>query len=139
MPDNTITINESYLLDRIRNYTDYENESDDRLQSFLWQPVAGGSVQGNLSVELPLKLGAASFSPASDLVTNAGAVRTNFLTRMTAFNEQSGFLRNGLQSLLDNSETIESLNTMTADEFGSYVDETSSGSSSSGPAPAPGA
>ena len=132
-----ITINEAYLKSRITDFTNYEADSADRSTNFTWTAsdpsLAVHSVSGNLSADPQIRAGAAAFQPTADLVAGAKAVQTNFSTRMSQFNEQSGFLADGLQALVDNSQHIEDLNTMTADDFGYYVDETTSGGGTTNP------
>ena len=113
-----ITINETYLNERVKIFAKYESDSYDLST-------------GPLSEEVRIKPGGPAFAAGQDLKKNANLVRNNFNTRATQFNQQSGFLRNGLTSLLDNSEKIETLNTMSAEDFGYYVEESASGGGNS--------
>ena len=118
-----ITINEAYLNARKEQFKGYDEEAYARLYPFNW----GGGTQANLSVALRMATGRKGFQPGEDLYNAAEAVRGNFLTRMKQFKEQSSFLYSGLEEFLDDQETIQDLNKVTATEFNDYVDETTSG------------
>ena len=109
-----ITINDAYLSNQEYVFTVYEDGSDILMN-------------GPISVDLRLKTGGPDYTPGLDLKAAAEKVRVNFAARATMFNEQSGFLRNGIPGLLENSHNIESLNKVSADDFEYYVEETSSG------------
>ncbi|GLY33787.1 hypothetical protein [Kineosporia sp. NBRC 101731] len=118
-----ITINEAYLKARITDFTNFDTEAYNRLHTFNW----GGNLTANLTTALRMGTGKDGFTPGKDLYTAAEGVRSNFSTRMTQFKEQSQHLYSGLQDLLDDQEEIQSLNNITASEFGDYVGETTSG------------
>ncbi len=117
-----ITINEEYLNNRKNQFKTYDEEAYARLYPFNW-----GGTQANLSIPLRMATGKETFTPGKDLYAAADLVRANFLTRMKQFKEQSSFLYTGLEDFLDDQETIQDLNKITATEFGDYVDETTSG------------
>jgi hypothetical protein len=117
-----ITINDKYLFDQMNLFGTYQDESYERSAAYAWGGT--GSVPMDLSADTQMKFGGPNFVPGFNMNKAANAVRGNFSTRMMSFNEQSGFLNVGLKALLDDSENIESLNTVSADDFEYYVDET---------------
>jgi hypothetical protein len=113
-----IVINEAYIKERIKTFSTYDDESYNRMNNFDW----GSGVRANLATETRMGTGAEHFTPGQDLFAAAEGVRSNFYDRMTQFNGQVGNLHTGLQSLLDTQEEVQSLNKMSAEEFGYYVE-----------------
>ncbi len=115
--DDTIKIDETSLKRLQGEYEDLSAEFKKRADSYPWSTTA------DVSIEYPfyLKLGGASFEEAQALVKKLEKVRTNLAERFDLTYKDSEGLASGIKSLLADTDAVEELNGMTADEFGTFV------------------
>jgi len=115
--DFTITIDEATLK---RLQVEYESLTDElklRADSYPWSSTA------DVTIESPfyLQLGGGSFTEATALVKKLEKIRTNLAERFQLTYQDADGLAVGIKALLKDTDAVENLNDMTADEFASFV------------------
>ncbi|WP_426565444.1 hypothetical protein ACPPVT_03330 [Angustibacter sp. McL0619] len=131
MPEQQITIDEHRLDELKSEYTAHQADATRAGKLYPWPTDAGGAVSGDLSVVLPLRLGADAFPEGVSLKSSADAVRLALAARVAAFADAAYQLEWGLTFLLRDADATETFNEMTAQQFASYIPVTPGGSGGS--------
>ncbi|WP_261556597.1 hypothetical protein [Frankia tisae] len=118
MPD-TIVIDESTLTKLRDKYVGLLDEIDTRLVNYKW----GDNPDSQLTLgdAFPLRLGGGQFAEAVSLASDLDHVRQRLTGRIDSTYTNATNLRWGLQYLLEDSDAVEHLNTMTGEEFESFI------------------
>jgi hypothetical protein len=113
----TIKIDEATLKRLQTEYTDLAAEFKKRADYYPWAST------GSASIEYPfnLKLGGPAATEPQNLIRAINTIRTNLAERFQLTYGDSDALAGGIKALLADTDAVEDLNGMTADEFGSYV------------------
>ncbi len=118
MPE-TIVIDEATLTSLRDKYAGLLDEIDTRLVNYKW----GDNPDSQLTLgdAFPLRLGGDSFTEAVGLAKDLDSVRQKLTGRIDATYTNATNLRWGLQYLLEDTDAVEHLTTMTGEEFESFI------------------
>lgn len=113
----TIAINAENLTRLQGEYGDLIKAIESRLGAFQWDAKSNMYLSG----PFPLWVGGAGFTQAQALAAKLEQVRADLVQRLTSTKENSSNLYVGLQRLLADTTAVEELNTMTAEDFNSFI------------------
>jgi hypothetical protein len=116
----TIKIDEPTLQRLRTEYGDLLEDMDTRLADYQWD---SGETYSDLTLgdQFPLSLGGAEFAQAVKLAKELDKVRKNLTGRFDTVYSNASNLYWGLQSLLEDTDAVEHLNQMTAEEFSEFI------------------
>lgn len=130
--DFTIKIDEATLRRLKTEYGALIEDMDTRLANYQWD---GGEPNSTLVLgePFPLRLGGAEFTAAVGLVKALDVVRKNLTGRFDTVYTNASNLYWGLQFLLEDSDAVEHLTDMTAQQFDQFIPTDSTQGSGDGP------
>ncbi|SNQ46307.1 conserved hypothetical protein [Frankia canadensis] len=114
-----IVIDEATLTRLKTEYATLLDDIDTRMSTYKWGNSPGSRL--NLDEQFPLRLGGADFAAAVSLAKDLEKIRQNLTGRIGDTYTNASNLRWGLEYLLADTNHIEPLNKMTAEEFESYI------------------
>jgi hypothetical protein len=120
MADDMIHIDQPTLNRLKTQYVDLLTDLDTRLASYQWDSGDPASTV-RLGDPFKLRLGGAEFTEAVGLASALDVVRKNLTGRFDTVYTNASNLRWGLQYLLEDSDAVEHLNTMTSADFESFI------------------
>lgn len=113
----TIAINAENLTRLKGEYGDLIKAIEARLGAFQWDDNSNMYLSG----PFPLWVGGAGFTQAQALSAKLEKIRADLVQRLTSTKENASNLYVGLQRLLADTSAVEDLNSMTAEEFNSFI------------------
>jgi hypothetical protein len=119
----TIKVDKESLTRLQTEYTDLAADIEKRLNMYHWAEGSDISLAGPFKI----RLGGNNFVAGQDLAKHLERIRTNLVERFTLTYQDSEGLSVGLKALLADTDAVEELNSMTSEQFGTFVQASTEG------------